>query len=205
MVKNMQRCLCAISLALGFMLATRTARADTISFTAIPNDVSGPAGSTVGWGFSIVNGSSADYLDLTAIDSTLFLSTNGTPDASIFTFPNVAAGQTIIQPYDPTNSLGLFQFTWNPGVPAGTTETGNFTLFGAFCAPSDPFCAEDGSVSSTALASAPYSATVMSSSPTPVPEPSSLLLLFSGLCGIGLWTRRYVVPRSSRSRIARMS
>jgi hypothetical protein len=176
MEKNMQRCLYAVCLTLGVLFATRTARADTISFTAIPSDVSGTAGSTVGWGFSIANGSSADYLDLKAIDSDLF------------TFPNMAPEQTIIQPYDLANSLGLFQFTWNPGVPVGTMETGNFTLFGAFCAPSDPFCAEDGSVSSTALASAPYSATV--SSPTPVPEPSSVLLLVSGLCGIGLWTRR---------------
>jgi hypothetical protein len=179
-----------VSLALGLLLTTRPSRADSLTFTVIPADVSGPAGTTVGWGFSITNTStSADYLDISGIDSDLFLATDGIPDASIFLFPNLAPGQTATQLYDPVDQLGLFQFTWNADVPIGTTETGDFTLYGAFCDPSvDIYCAEDGSSPSTALASAAYSATVISSSTAPVPEPSYFLLLFSGLCGIGLWT-----------------
>jgi hypothetical protein len=188
----MRRCLYWFSLTLGLLLAAPAARADSVSFTAIPSDASGPAGSTVGWGYSITDNSTTDYLDITGIDSDLFAATDGIPDASVFNFPNLAPGQTAMQSYDPADGLGLFQFTWNTGVPVGTMETGNFILYGAFCDPSlaDTFCADDGLVPSTALATTAYSATVVPSSTTPLPEPPSFLLLLSGLCGIGLWTRR---------------
>lgn len=165
------------------------ARADSVTFLAVPSVVSGPAGSTVGWGYSITNNSSTDYLDITSIDSDLFLAADGTPDASIFNFPNLAPGQTAVQAYDPTDSLGLFQFTWNSGVPAGTTETGVFTLYGAFCAPTDPFCADDLSVASTALGSTAYSAAVAANSST-LSEPSGFLLLALGLALVGVVVRR---------------
>jgi PEP-CTERM motif len=160
-----------------------------LTFTVTPTDVSGPAGTTVGWGFSISNTSTTDYLDISGIDSDLFAAADGTPDASIFLFPNLAPGQTATQAYDPVAGLGLFQFTWNPGVATGTMESGQFRLMGAFCDPSvDQFCAEDVSVASVVLATGAYTATVSPGSTTAVPEPSSFLLLLSGLCGIGLWT-----------------
>lgn len=166
------------------------ARADSVTFLAVPGAVSGPAGSTVGWGYSITNNSSTDYLDITSIDSDLFLAADGTADASIFNFPNLAPGQTVVQAYDPTDSLGLFQFAWNAGVPAGTTETGVFTLYGAFCAPTDPFCADDLSVASTALGSTPYSATVAANSST-LSETSGSWLLAVGLALVGVAGRRW--------------
>jgi hypothetical protein len=189
----MRRSLYLISLTLGLLLAATTgARADSVSFKTDPDpgDVSGPAGSTVGWGYTITNNSATDYLDISDIDSDLFAATDGFPDASIFNFPNLAPGQSITQAYDPTDGLGLFQFTWNAGVAAGTMETGNFTLYGAFCDPSDQFCVDDGDVKGSALATAAYSATVSPSSTTPASEPSSFLLLLSGLCSIGLRPRR---------------
>jgi hypothetical protein len=82
--------------------------------TVILPDVSGPASRTVGWGFSITNTStSRDYLDLSGIDRDSFASANGTPDACIFPFPNLASGQIATQLYDPLDERGLFQFTWN--------------------------------------------------------------------------------------------
>jgi len=168
------------------------ARADSLTFVLIPPDVSGPAGTTVGWGFSITNDSSTDYLDLSGIDSDLFASVNGIPDASIFPFPNLAPGETATQIYDPVAGLGLFQFTWNLGVATGTTETGKFRLLGAFCDPTvDQFCAEDGSAKSTVLpGGAEYSATAAPPSGTVIPEPSTLVFLLSGLLAMGLWIWR---------------
>jgi hypothetical protein len=183
----MQRYLPWIALALGLLFTNQVATADSLIFTVTPTAVSGPAGTTVGWGFTITNTSTtSDYLDISGIDSDLYAATDGTPDASIFLFPNLAPGESVSQLYDPAGGLGLFQFTWNLGLATGTIETGQFRLFGAFCDPTvDQFCAEDGSVKSTVLESGAYTATVIPASGTPVPEPSSILLLLSALCTIG--------------------
>ena len=186
----MPRYLPWVALALGLLFTTQAATAESLIVTVTPTDVSGPAGTTVGWGFSITNTSSTDFLDISGIDSDLFLATDGTPDASIFPFPNLAPAQSVTQLYDLVGGLGIFQFTWNLGLATGTTETGQFRLFGAFCDPTaDQFCAEDGSVTSTLVAAGDYTATVIPASGTPVSEPSSILLLLSALCTIGFWNR----------------
>jgi len=186
----MQRYLYWASLALGLLLTTRPSRADSLTFTVIPADVSGPAGKTVCWGFSISNTStSGDYLDISFIDSDVFA--DGTADGSIFTLAPLAPGQTATQLYDPVDSLGLFQFTWNSGVPVGTTESGQFRLTGAFCDPTvDQFCAEDHSVASIVLASADYSATVSPTGVVTTPEPSSVCLMLAGIGLVCLMRKR---------------
>jgi hypothetical protein len=178
----MRRCFYCFPLALGLLLATQAVRADDIiTFTVLPPDVSGAAGTTVGWGYSITNDSSTDYLDLSDIDASVFQ--HGTPDSSpfLFSFPGLAPGATFTQSYDPVDDLGLFQLTWDADAPVGFTNTGTFGLYGAFCDPSDPFCVEDGDVQGSDLAYAAYSATVNPSGVVTVPEPSSLLLLWAAL------------------------
>ena len=189
----MRRILYWIALVLATLLTAHAAWADSLTFTVTPTDVSGPAGTTVGWGFTITNNpnTTGDFLDISGIDSDLFAATDGTPDASIFLFPNLASGQSVTQLYDGVAGLGLFQFTWNLGLATGTTEAGEFRLYGAFCDPTvDHFCAEDDSVKSVVLATANYSATVSAAPGTSVPEPSSILMLLLGLCGIGFFHRR---------------
>ncbi|HKW99166.1 MAG TPA: PEP-CTERM sorting domain-containing protein [Bryobacteraceae bacterium] len=183
-----------VCVALGLLLITSPSRADSLTFKVIPPDVSGPAGTTVGWGFSITNAiTSADFLDISGIDSNLFSSANGTPDASIFPFPNLAPGDTATQLYDPVGQLGLFQFKWNSGLSVGTTESGQFRLLGAFCDPAvDQFCAEDNTVASAVLASVGYSATVSPSGVAAVPEPSSVGLLLAGIGSLLVLRKRVV-------------
>jgi hypothetical protein len=164
-------------------------------FSLTMPDISGPAGSTVGWGYSITNNSTTNYLDISGIDASVF--GNGNPDSLIFfnTFTPLAPGATGMQPFVNLNDgnieddLGLFQDTLDVGLPVGATDAGYFGLYGSFCDPTgDMYCAEDNPSASTLVATADYSVTVSPSSTTAVPEPSSFLLLLSGLCAIGVCT-----------------
>ncbi len=185
----MQRNVFLFQVTLGalFLAGAASVRADSFTFTLEPDpgDVSGPAGSTVGWGYSITNDSSTDYLTLTGVDSDLFLATDGTPDASIFDFPVLAPLQTITEDYDPIAFVGLFQFTWNSGLPVGTTETGNFTVYAQFCDSADLSNCGD-----TVSESAAYTATVSPSGAVATPEPSTILLLSTALFALGIYSRR---------------
>lgn len=160
-----------------FLLASRTTYADPFTFTTIPSSgtVIGGPGSTVGWGYSITNLSSTNWLEITALNAGAFLL--GTPDASIFNFPILEPGATVIVSYVPGLS-GLFEFTWDLTAPVGFENIGMFLLSGAFWN-GDPF----GGGEFVELAtdqSAPYTARV-SSLGTPVPEPSTLILLVLAL------------------------
>jgi hypothetical protein len=160
-----------------------TAYADSITLSTLPASgaVSGTAGSTIGWGYTLTNNSATNFFVSESIDSSLFLSAKGTPDASIFDFPILAPLQTVSLAYDPLNLLGLFQFTWNTNVPVGTTETGNFMVFGQFC--SDP--ANSSTCGNVVHGSASFSANV-TSPVAGIPEPSTFLFLSAGIAGLGL-------------------
>jgi len=70
--------------------------ADSITFSLLPSggNVSGPAGSLVGWGYSITNNSSTDWFLATNLNSDSFA--NGIPTL-IFDFPEVAPGATVTE------------------------------------------------------------------------------------------------------------
>jgi hypothetical protein len=71
--------------------------ADSITFSLLPSDgnVSGPAGSLVGWGYSLTNDSTSDWFLATNLNSDSF--SNGTP-MLLFDFPEVAPGATVTEP-----------------------------------------------------------------------------------------------------------
>jgi hypothetical protein len=160
--------------------------ADPFAFTTIPasGTVIGGPGSTVGWGYSITNLSSTNWLMITALGAGTFLL--GTPDASLFNFPILEPGATVIVNYVAGLS-GLFEFSWDLTAPDGLENIGTFLLSGEFWN-GDPF-GGGTFVDFATDQSAPYIARV--SSPSSVPEPSGLILLALGLAAV-LLGREYV-------------
>ena len=155
-------------------------------FDTIPDsgDIAGPAGSTIGWGYTITNPDPVNWLSFVAFGADPFL--YGTPDASVFDFPTVAPGDTVSVAYDGFN--GLFQLTWDNDAPDGFVNTGNFLLNAEWL---DPI----GNSIGFSFKLAPFSATVTSAS---VPEPSTFILVISGLSGLILCINKVNHKRKSR-------
>lgn len=161
-----------------FFFLTSSLAADTITFTTLPADgnVSGPAGSTVGWGYSITNNSDTDWFLATDLEPDSSF-TNGTP-TSLFDFPEVAPDSTVTEAFDPVNLIGLYELTWDPTAPDGSINSGNFILSGQWY-DGDPF--NGGNYIADAIdSSAAYTATVAEES-SATPEPSSLFLVLTAL------------------------
>lgn len=156
---------------------------DDWCFDTIPDsgDIEGPAGSTIGWGYTITNPDPVNWLSIITISADPFL--YGTPDASVFDFPTLAPGETVTMAYDGFN--GLFQLTWDVDAPVGFVNTGNFLLNAEWL---DPLWNSIG----FSYKETPFSATVSSAA---VPEPSTLLLLFSGIIGLTILSRKRIVKQ----------
>jgi hypothetical protein len=173
-------CICyavvAISLSASIGFADT---ADTLLFSLIPSNgnVSGPPGSTVGWGYSITNESATNWLLTSGLSAGSF--TFGTPNL-LFDFPVLAPGGTATEAFDAVNGTGLYELTWDATAPNEYANFGLFTL-GAEWWSGDPF--NGGSFIQVAPDSVQaYSASV-STVPEPVPEPSALVLM---LCALGV-------------------
>jgi len=103
--------------------------ADVYTFSVLgPETVSGPPGAptVTGWGYSIQNQSSTNWLVTTSLTAGLFL--HATPQV-LFDFPDVTPGATVTVPYDPVPpASGLYQIVWDQDAPAGFVNSGIFTL-----------------------------------------------------------------------------
>jgi hypothetical protein len=88
------------------------------SFQTTPADgvISGSPGSTIGWGYTIMNLDATLWLLLNNLTADPF--TNATPE-SLFDFPTVAPLSQATGP--------LYQITWDTGLAAGTFDEGVFT------------------------------------------------------------------------------
>src|SRR5690349_3652445 len=91
------------------------AMADTYSFNVLPPDVTGPADSTVGWGYEISNQSTTSWLEVTTLNAGVF--EHGITN-SLFDFPIIAPLTTVSVTFDPINSIGLYELTWDANAPA---------------------------------------------------------------------------------------
>src|SRR5271169_4448082 len=138
----MRRSYFLISFLLGFLLLMIAGRAradDTYTFSTVPpgGGASGPPGSTIGWGYSITNNSTTDFLVTLDVNEDSVLDSLGMVTA-IFDAPILAPGSSATESYDPVNMFGLIELTLDPGLPVGTTATGNIFMDATFCTGLDP-------------------------------------------------------------------
>jgi hypothetical protein len=160
--------------------------ADSFTFDTLPTsgDILGLPGSRIGWGYTLTNTSLTNWLVPTSLGSDPFLA--ATPNA-IFDFPILAPGATLSVAYDSLTGIGLFELTWEPGVPIGTVNLGLFVIEAEWW-DGDPL--GGGSfVELAELQSAPYMAIVVSGT-TVIPELSTLALLATGIGALRSLRRR---------------
>ena len=169
----------AAALMLAACVATNAEAAPfTFSLTLEPADgaVSGEAGDVVGWGFTIENEDEDHWLEvlLDSADSFPLL----TPDASIYLAPIVAPLGTFSASFSPGVS-GFYQYTIEAGAAAGVYN-GIFSVT-AIWYDDDPVPPVSGNVVDFTAATVPYSVTVATPTGPVVPEPTTLLLMGTGL------------------------
>jgi hypothetical protein len=159
------------------LISTTALPADSFQFSLVPENgsVAGSPGTSVGWGYSITNQSSADWLVTTDLTADPFL--HGTPTL-LFDFPTIAPGQTITEPFDANTAAGLYELTWDSGAPDGFVNTGSFVLSAQWW-DGDPLSG-GAEIAAAPDASAAYSATA-SAVVNNAPEPSAWLMVGSGL------------------------
>jgi len=184
-------------------LLTAAANASTIVLDPVGGSIFGPAGSTLGWGYTITNDTS-NFLQPLSLNAGIFA--KSTP-SDIFDFPTVAPNASVTLAFSPvatgscgTPPCGLYDLTWDPAAVPGFSVNGVFTISSEFFdAPPDSGGNDLGPAPDL---SAPYKATVSS---VAAPEPSSESLLLMGValvCAHRLrrWPRQLLYSRFSDKR-----
>jgi len=181
--------LAALLVAYGLLSGTPDALADGFTFATLPasGDITGPAGSTIGWGYTLTNNSATDWLNTIGINADLLSHAFAN---ALFDFPILAPGTTVSVPYDGLNGFGLYELTWDPDAPPRFVNTGNFDLTVEWW-DGDPL-GGGNLLQSDVHSLAPYSATVEATNTNAVSEPSTLLSLATGLGALFClhWERR---------------
>jgi hypothetical protein len=93
-----------------------------------PETIVGSGGEPLetGWGYSIQNQSSSDWLVTTGLEAGVF--SHGTPEL-LFDFPDIAPGATVTVLYTPGSpATGLYQLVWDSNAPVDFVNSGSFTV-----------------------------------------------------------------------------
>lgn len=204
---------------LGLLMIGATALADPITLALTPSGtVSGMPGDTVGWGYSIDNGS-GDYLVVAnsyfcepGEDPTLFNCSPGLGASTYqdFIAQNFANNSTVINPgdtlgqsFDASSSSGVGEYMIDPSATPGQSDTGSiivvYDLYDA-----NPFIGPADQVGGDMEISASAEVDVTGTGTSPVPEPATRGLVVAGLLLLALAYPRIRFNRSpdaSRSSI----
>jgi hypothetical protein len=181
-----------LMIALVLVTCAGNASADSFTFTLLPGNTGSAApGGTLGFGYSIFNDSAlwlvfsapADVV-VSDLDPSVI-----TLDSSLFAFPAIDPGGTLSVAYVP-GLAGLFELIWAASAPIGFSTSGTAFLSGQLCLdPTNALTCGDPTEQS-----ASFNASVSQpSGPPSVPEPSTFLLLATGLAGFAVtrgWSHR---------------
>jgi hypothetical protein len=171
------------TVAAALLGAATLAQANTWTAELLPasGELIGPAGSTLGWGYTLTNESDTFWLVPWNLDSDTF--EQGTPN-SLFLFPILGPNESTTVLYDGVD--GLFEFTWDVTAPLGFQNVGLFEIFADWF-DGDPF-GQGSYFDDAGSARLPYSVTVgegRNGGGGPViPEPSTLSLAALGLAAL---------------------
>jgi hypothetical protein len=144
--------------------------ADVWTVSLLPGTaISGPAGSTIGWGYDITNESATQWLVLENVAETPFQDVVSLDP--VFDYPILAPGGTASEDYVP-GTTGLLGLTWSSSAAPYYVNAGNFVLSADWYS-GDPFGTgvDLGAAPQETVA---YSAQVSPTAPTAVPEPAAL-------------------------------
>ena len=181
-----RRIVCATVFAAVALWQPRSAEASPIMTLRPTTTQSGAAGETLGWGYDIVNDSD-DILHFLGIGADV-PSADGTIDLAIFDFFNfqflLAPHEELHIDYNPALGFGLVELTLSSLLTPGQTVAGrvflDYALTGA---------------GGTTLGTFELNPTATVADTTPVPEPSTLLLLGTGAVLLG--RRRFRIARGA--------
>jgi hypothetical protein len=173
--------------------------AELYTFTPLgPETLSGPGGvgSVTGWGYTIQNQSSSDWLVTTGLTAGAVF--HAIPEL-LFDFPAVAPGATATVLYNPgPPANGLYQLVWDANAPAGFVNSGSFALEAQWWS-GDPLAG------GAFLATAPTVSGPYSTATTPEPAATGMLALSFLLFGATKAFRRRKGVRQSSGSSRRLS
>ncbi len=164
------------------------AQADTLTLNPPGGAISGAAGTTVGWGFTLTN--VTNFAVVTSSDFCVGVIASPCSN-SLGTYTDFAGPQFIVvgpsssvtQAFNNSLLTGMGSFLINPGATGSVLGDVVLTYDLYSVSPNDPSFLPTDIVSLGNLLTAPASVTA-------VPEPGSLLLLASGLAGCFLTKKK---------------